>query len=111
MAPVLRFLVDTGAAYYALSRRLLDKIVAKPATSKLTIASLGREVTTVSNLRVERFVVGNMLQREVLVSLVDFPEGIQIDGLLGMNFMGNYRITIETDTATLVLREISKKKE
>lgn len=51
-----------------------------------------------------------MIQKKVLVSVVDFPEGFRLDGLLGMNFLGKYRITIETDTATLILREIKKKK-
>lgn len=45
-----------------------------------------------------------------LVSIIDFPPDFQIDGVLGMDFMGKYRITIETDTATLVLRGIPKKK-
>jgi len=50
------------------------------------------------------------MQKNILVSIVDFPDRFHLDGLLGMNFLGKYRITIETDTATLILREIKKKK-
>jgi hypothetical protein len=46
----------------------------------------------------------------MFVPIVDFPKDIQSDGLLGMDFMGKYRITIETDSARLVLREIPIKK-
>jgi hypothetical protein len=50
------------------------------------------------------------MRRNLLISIVDFPMGFQFDGVLGMDFVGKYRITIETDTNTLILREIPKKK-
>ncbi|MDZ7361291.1 MAG: hypothetical protein ONB46_11275 [candidate division KSB1 bacterium] len=62
-------------------------------------------------LKVEKFVVGDKMQKNVLMSVVDFPKRVDnLDGLLGMDFMGKYRIMIETDKQTLVLREIPKKK-
>ncbi len=106
----LFFMVDSGAAYCAINRKLLDRINAEPADVTLSIASIGKQPISASTLRIENFAVGGMIQKKVLVSVVDFPEGFRLDGLLGMNFLGKYRITIETDTATLILREIKKKK-
>lgn len=106
---VFTFMVDSGAAYCAINRKLLDKIVAEPADLKLSLAPLGKKIVTVSTLKIENFVVGDKVQKNALLAIVNCPEELKIDGLLGMSFMGKYRITIETDTATLVLREIKKK--
>lgn len=107
---VFKFLVDSGAAYSAINRKVLDKIIAIPAGKTRTVAPLGKEVVTTSVLRIEEFVVGSLKESSFEISIVDFPVGFQIDGALGMDFMGKYRITIEPDTKTLVLREIPKKK-
>jgi len=107
---VFKFVVDSGATYCAISRKLLDKFVAEPADLKISIAPVGKEPVFASTLNIENFIVGGIRQKNVLTSIVDFPPNLQIDGLLGMDFMGKYRITIEPDTRTLVLRQIPKKK-
>jgi predicted aspartyl protease len=105
----LRFIVDTGAAYCSVTHKALDKIIAKPTTAKRSIAPIGKEIVPVSTLQVDNFVVGGLTKKDFLMSIIVFPDGFQIDGLLGMDFMGKYRITIESDTATLILRQIQQK--
>lgn len=107
---VFKFVVDCGAAYCAISRKLLDKVVAEPTDFKISIAPVGKEAVVASTVNIENFVVGGMRQKNILISIVDFPTNLQIDGLLGRDFMGKYRITIEPDTQTLDLRQIPKKK-
>jgi hypothetical protein len=46
----------------------------------------------------------------LLVPVVDFPNSFNLDGVLGMSFLHNYRFTIEPDTSTLVLRDIPVRK-
>jgi predicted aspartyl protease len=106
----LNFLVDTGAAYCSISRKALDQITAEPTDIKVWLAPVGKEPIAASTLKIDTFAVSGIVLQNLLVPIVDFPENLQIDGVLGMNFMGKYRITIETDTATLILREIPKKK-
>ena len=106
----LNFMVDTGAANTAVKRQALGKITAEPTDVKRSIGPVGEKTITVSTLRVDDFVVGGVAQKNLLVSIVDFPPGFQFHGILGMDIMGKYRITIETDTATLILREIKKRK-
>jgi hypothetical protein len=103
-------MVDTGAANTAIKRQALDKITAEPSEVKRSIGPVGEKTITVSTLRVNDLAVGGMVQKNLLVSIVEFPRGFQFHGILGMDFMGKYRITLETDTSTLVLREIKKKK-
>jgi predicted aspartyl protease len=107
---ILRFLVDTGAAYCAISRKALDQITAEPTDTKVWLAPIGKQPILASTLKIDDLAIGGIVQRNMLVPIVDFPEGFQSDGVIGMNCMGKYRITIEPDTATLVLREIPKKK-
>lgn len=107
---VFKFLVDSGAAYCGINRNVLDKIVAEPTSKTRSVAPLGKELISTPTLRIENFVVGGLKENGFEVSVFDFPVGFQIDGVLGMDFMGKYRITIEPDNKTLILREIPKKK-
>ncbi len=107
----LYFMVDTGASYCTINRMILDQITAEPTDIKFSIAPIGKEEIITAVLKVETFVVGDKIQKNVLVSVVDFPPSVDnLDGILGMDFMGKYRITIEPDTQTLILRQIPKKK-
>lgn len=104
------FMVDSGAAFCGINRMLLDKIIAEPTGKTRSVAPLGKELISTPTLRIENFVVGGLKENGFEVSVFDFPVGFQIDGVLGMDFMGKYRITIEPDNKTLILREIPKKK-
>lgn len=103
-------MVDSGAAFCAINQKLLDKIFAQVSDFKLPIAPVGKEYIHAPTLQIKSFSAGSMVQSDIMVSVVDFPEGFQLDGLLGMNFLGKYRFTIEPDTATLILRDIPLKK-
>lgn len=105
------FMVDCGAAHCALNRKKLDLINAEPAGVNITIAPVGKDLLTAPALMVRDFMVGAKRQNDVLLAVLDFPTPLQkLDGLLGMNFLGSYRFTIEPDTSTLVLRDIPVRK-
>ncbi len=103
---IFTFMVDSGAAYCSINQKLLDKIVAESTDVTLSLAPLGKKLVIVPTVKIENFIVGDKVQKNALLAIVDCPDELKIDGILGMNFMGKYRITIETDTATLILREI-----
>lgn len=106
------FMVDCGAAHCALNRKKLDLVNAEPAGVNITIAPIGKDLVTAPALRVRDFMVGAKKQNNVLLAVLDFPAPLErLDGLLGMNFLGNYRFTIEPDTSTLVLRDKSIRKK
>jgi clan AA aspartic protease (TIGR02281 family) len=101
------FLVDTGsvytgvasstAAYLGLSARMTPGVWIAPAhgrTVRLPTATI--EVLSVGGHRVERL--------DALI--LELPSELQIDGLLGMDVLGRFRITVEPDTATLILRPV-----
>ncbi len=56
--------------------------------------------------RLEALGVGGYKVDHLDVLVLDLPTELQIDGLLGMGFLGRFRVTLEIDSATLVLRSI-----
>lgn len=45
---------------------------------------------------------------DVEALVLTFPRELQLDGILGMNVLKQFRMTLESDTATLVLRPIGR---
>jgi clan AA aspartic protease (TIGR02281 family) len=102
-------LVDTGAAYTALSKdvvALLGLTSAPQQTAAIIPAHGGiirMPVVTIPDLRVGGFRIAN-----VMAVVIEFPSALKLDGMLGMNVLKQFRVTLEIDTGTLVLRPIGQ---
>jgi predicted aspartyl protease len=55
-------------------------------------------------VRLDRMQVGASSVANVLASVFDLPPLFRADGLLGLNYLQRFRVTLEFDTRTLVLR-------
>ena len=103
------FLVDTGAAYTALSKdvvALLGMTSAPQRTAAIIPVHGGiirLPVVTITDLRVGGFLIAN-----VMAVVLEFPPALKLDGMLGMNVLKQFRVTLEIDTGTLVLRPIDQ---
>jgi clan AA aspartic protease (TIGR02281 family) len=106
---VFEFLIDTGAAYTALSKDVvaLLSIPVDPQRALVIAPAQGRTfrapVITIQELR-----VGGFRIVKVAAVVLDFPQELRIDGILGMNVLRRFRLTIEADTGTLVLRRTNR---
>jgi clan AA aspartic protease (TIGR02281 family) len=102
------FLIDTGAAYTALSKELAAFLGVQTHPSQTMIIAPAQGKTfrapllTIAELR-----VGGSRLLNVTAIALEFPPVLKIDGILGMNVLRQFRMTIEADTAHLVLRRIS----
>ena len=102
-------LVDTGAAYTALSKDVVDLLgmTSIPQRTAAIIPAHGGiirvPVVTITDLRVGGFRIAN-----VMAVVLEFPPALKLDGMLGMNVLKQFRMTIEADTGTLVLRPINR---
>jgi len=89
-------LLDTGAAFTVISWSFMKSIGYDPA-----IASERQELVTangiieVPRLRVKSIIVGDVKANEVEVICHDIPEIAEIRGLLGLNFLMNFRTVID----------------
>lgn len=105
------FLVDTGAAYTALSRDLVGLLgltIAPQRTAAL--APVQGTMIRVPLITIAELSVGGLRAAHVDAVMVEFPRELQLDGVLGMNFLKQFRMTIEADTRTLVLRPTGRQR-
>ena len=100
-------LVDTGAAYTALSRDLvaLLHLTINPHRT-VTIAPAHGALVTVPLLTLAEVRLGGVRVPGVEALVLAFPRELRLDGLVGMNVLRQFRVTLESDTSTLVLRPL-----
>jgi len=99
------FLVDTGTALTMLSRRVAEEIgldLTRPVRHE-RIASV-HKVTQAPVLRLNSLRVGSQLATGIEVLVLSLPPDLRVDGLLGVNFLRQFRPTFEFDQGTIVLR-------
>jgi clan AA aspartic protease (TIGR02281 family) len=98
-------LVDTGSAFTGLSAATAAYLRMVPqAGAGRRIAPAHGSPVRVLGVTVDEIRVGGCAVQGVAVIVLDLCEELKIDGLLGMDFLGQFRVTIESDTATLILR-------
>ncbi|MGH7847106.1 MAG: TIGR02281 family clan AA aspartic protease [Candidatus Binatia bacterium] len=100
------FVVDTGASYTIISRataqRLQIDLDAKHPTAALQTANGVIETPLVALDSVE---VGGLQVKGITAAVHDvFPDS-SISGLLGLNFLTNFRMDIDTKSSVLVLEK------
>ena len=96
-------LLDTGATVTVISASLADRLVLKPSDSQRRPAQLadGRVVDT-ARMRLDSLAVGPKSKYDVEVAILppDAP-AMGFDGLLGMNFLGEFRHHLDVSTQTI----------
>ena len=101
------FLVDTGAAYSAINPALASvfNLTATPQGA-ITIAPAHGTPVSVPRVTLPEISLGGIRLADVEALVVEFPSALRLDGLLGMNILSRFRVTLECDTSTLVLRPV-----
>jgi len=99
-----RVVFDTGAEMTVLSRRTAESLGLQPGRQRpirlQTIAAqIQATVATLGSLQ-----CGEMRRTNLPVAVVDFELGRQVDGILGMDFLGSYTIRIESEYSRIVLK-------
>jgi clan AA aspartic protease (TIGR02281 family) len=99
-------LVDTGAALTMISRQAAARLgidTTRPLRTQ-PLAGVGN-TSAVPFVRLDRVQVGASLGTGIEASVFDLPPLFRVDGVIGLNFLRRFRVTVEFDTRTLVLRE------
>ena len=98
-------LVDTGAERTMISSRAASRLgldLTRPLRLE-PLAGVGQS-PPVPVVLLDRMKVGGTEASRIAASVYDLPPLFHVDGLLGMNFLGRYRVSFEPGTRTLVLR-------
>jgi clan AA aspartic protease (TIGR02281 family) len=89
-------ILDTGAAFTALSRSVVKVIGYDPAlTGERQEIITANGVLDVPKLRVASITVGDNQAKEVEVICHDIPELVEVRGLLGLSFLKHFRTVID----------------
>ena len=101
------FLLDTGSAFTGLSRATVTALGLAPkpgATRRIALANGG--VAMLPMVVLPELRVGGHAASNLAAMVLDLTEELRFRGILVMDFLGRFRVTIEPDTATLVLRPV-----
>ncbi len=100
-------LVDTGAAYTAINPRLASLFDLLASDSRrMTIAPVHGSPLSVPQVVLPDLRIGGIELTDVDALVVSFPTELKLHGIIGMNVLRRFRVTLEGDTSILVLRKI-----
>ena len=100
-----KLLLDTGAARSLVSRSFLSLL-----GYDLSIARTRQRIITASGmasapeLRVTRIIAIGRERLDFPLLCYDLPQVLRVDGLLGLDFMRKYRLTVDFQNGFLSLR-------
>ncbi|MEY8204482.1 MAG: retropepsin-like aspartic protease [Bermanella sp.] len=103
----LTLMIDTGASYTALTKQAVAMLLAKGNTLRSAHKSV--RVNTANGITVARLFTLSTLAlnharlQELTVLEVDMGENSRADGLLGMNFLSQFKFKIDQQNALLFL--------
>ena len=100
-----RVLVDTGAGITIISRELARELgLEETAGSAITLKTMAMDIQA-QKARLDAIQVGELTRNNFPVAITDLPlgEGRQFAGILGMDFLNNYKIHIDNDTQRMRL--------
>ena len=99
------FLVDTGTAMTMVSREVAEEIgldLRDPI--RLTPIVSVHKVAQAPVVRLNKLQVGGQGIAGIEALVITLPSELRLDGLLGVNFLSQFRVTFEFSQSTLVLR-------
>jgi len=100
-----RLLVDTGAGITILSNDIARRLqLADPKHPPVTLRTLAMDISAQRG-QLESIQVGNLKKYDFPIAIADppFEAEQQFSGILGMDFMKDYSITIDNDSKRIIL--------
>jgi len=94
-------MLDTGATNTVISRRLASLLALRPSGTNI-VHTVGGAIT-VSLARLQSLRLGEAEATNLPVIIHDFSPSPRFEGLLGMDFLGRYKIGLDVQKQILVL--------
>lgn len=101
-----RLLVDTGSYRTMISEHMARFAGLSPGDPLRTepLVSIEREMAPVPIVRLESFQIGATVMANMDVGILSLPPQVRADGILGLDFLRQFRVTFEFDRRVLILR-------
>lgn len=101
-----RFIVDTGAQRMIISHDVsatLGLNLSHPIRAE-AIVTAERRTPPAPVVRLDSVQIGGIRLSHLEASVFDLPSALRADGLLGLNFLREFRVTFEFDRSSMILR-------
>jgi predicted aspartyl protease len=102
-----RFVLDTGATLTCVDSRLAEELDLRDAPGVVAFGGTIRGTGQMRVVRIDSAEVGTAKAARLNGCVVDLQPmaqaGVKIDGLLGLNFLKNYRVTIDFHSSSVRL--------
>lgn len=101
-----RLVVDTGATYTMISAATAKELSIDPQRAPRTMPfQTANGVIQAPLTNLESVIVGGMEIKNLTAAIHDAVPSAQVAGLLGLNFLSNFRLDIDTDKGILHLEK------
>jgi clan AA aspartic protease (TIGR02281 family) len=98
-------LLDTGAAYTAISWETAKDLGYDPAASPERVPIItANGVIEVPKLTIRRILFRELIARQVEVICHDLPEIAEIEGLIGLSFLQHFRVVLDFKKGLLEIK-------
>jgi predicted aspartyl protease len=107
----LRFALDTGSTLTCVDRRVAERLQLPERRGMQGVTAGASGIGQIRVVEVDSLRVGGVAMRELQACVVELAHarqvGVEIDGLLGLNFLRAYRVGIDFDRGILSLQNPS----
>jgi clan AA aspartic protease (TIGR02281 family) len=101
-----KFVVDTGASYTLISKALAGELsIEVGANTKMLPFQTANGLVNAPVISLNSIMVGGMEVRDLPAAVHDAVPDPQVAGLLGLNFLSNFRMDIDTQKGVLHLEK------
>lgn len=107
----LQFALDTGSTLTCVDDRVADRLALPERVGMRGVTAGAKGVGRMRVVRIDSLRVGGVAMRELDACVVDLAHarelGVEIEGLIGLNFLRAYRVGIDFDRGVLSLQNPS----
>lgn len=96
--------IDTGSTYCVVSTRAADALgLAEDDGAPVPIVTASGRIAALRR-RTDRFAACGLLREDFTLAVLDLPDGLPFDGLLGLDFFTGKRLCLDFALGELELR-------
>lgn len=104
----VRLMLDTGATYTTISEELAEKLGYDLEEAQQVRITTANGQVMLPKIRLKSISLGGYTAKNVDATVMPMPSNVPFSGLLGLSFVKNHRITIDTRAAHLVIEPAAK---
>jgi len=106
-------LVDTGASVLLISRDVANqlRLYDGGGARKITVSLANGSTTTATPVVLQSVQVGDALVKNVRAAISETPPSSRVEGLLGMSFLSNFVLRIDSKANKMILEEFKPNRQ